>query len=169
MQIRQLRYVGAGPSPLAQRLTDLEQTPGPGGRRCRPRLRGPERDLHDGAQIQLATLAMNPGMAKKRLGDHSDEVPDAEAARELAGARNQTITYFCAAELLANAAKHSANKIKIDLSSSHMISSWPAKTPEVTFFRCSSPASIRINEAIRLGRDDVLLASGMTSGSSSTA
>jgi hypothetical protein len=32
---------------------------------------------------------MNLGMAKKQLGEHSDEVPDAEAARELAGARDR--------------------------------------------------------------------------------
>ena len=127
-----------------------------------------ERNLHDGAQIRLATLALNLGMAREKLCD-SGEVPDAAAARELVDAalrgakdalgelRNlarglhppvldngladalaslaadsptpvelevsipvqptpaiETIAYFCAAELLANAAKHSfANKIAI--------------------------------------------------------
>jgi DNA-binding NarL/FixJ family response regulator len=131
-------------------------------------LRRLERNLHDGAQIRLATLAMNLGMAREKLGD-GGEVPDAAAARELVDAalrgtkdalgelRNlargihppvldngladalaslaagsatpvelevsipvrptpaiETIAYFCAAELLANAAKHSfANKIAI--------------------------------------------------------
>jgi CheY-like chemotaxis protein len=127
-----------------------------------------ERNLHDGAQIRLATLALNLGMAREKLCD-SGEVPDAAATRELVDAalrgakdalgelRNlarglhppvldngladalaslaadsptpvelevsipvqptpaiETIAYFCAAELLANATKHSfANKIAI--------------------------------------------------------
>jgi signal transduction histidine kinase len=160
-----------GPGPLAERLRDLEQTRALAVDDAAARLRRLERDLHDGAQIRLATLAMNLGMAKKKLGDHG-EVPDADAARELvgaalAGARDalselrelargihppvldngladalatlaassaipaelavcvpvrptpaiETIAYFCTAELLANAAKHSeANKIKIDIS-----------------------------------------------------
>jgi signal transduction histidine kinase len=159
-----------GPGPLAQRLKDLEQTRALAVDDAAARLRRLERDLHDGAQIRLATLALNLGMAKKKLGDHG-EVPDAEAARELVNAALQgagdalselrelargihppvldngladalatlaasnairaelavsipvrptpaieTIAYFCAAELLANAAKHSdANKIKIDI------------------------------------------------------
>src|SRR6185437_2488903 len=126
------------------------------------------RDLHDGAQIRLATLAMHVGMAREKLGD-GDAVPDPAAARELVddalrGAKEalaelrtltrgihppvldngladalaslaadsaipvalevsmpvrptpaiETIAYFCAAELLANAAKHSsASKVAI--------------------------------------------------------
>jgi signal transduction histidine kinase len=159
-----------GPGRLAQRLKDLEQTRALAVDDAAARLRRLERDLHDGAQIRLATLAMNLGMAKRKLGDHG-EVPDAEAARELVNAAHQgakdalselrelargihppvldngladalatlaassaipadltvripvrptpaieTIAYFCAAELLANVAKHSeANKIKIDI------------------------------------------------------
>jgi len=154
------------------RLAHLEQTRALAVDDAAARLRRLERDLHDGAQIRLATLAMNLGMAKKKLGDHGDDVPDAEAARELVGAALQgardalaelrelargihppvldngladalatlaasnpiptelavsipvrptqaieTIAYFCAAELLANASKHSqANTITIDLS-----------------------------------------------------
>jgi signal transduction histidine kinase len=131
-------------------------------------LRRLERNLHDGAQIRLATLAMNLGLAKEKLGA-ADEVPDADAARELVDAALrdakdaigelrvlargihppaldsgladalatlaagsaipaeldvsipirptpaiETIAYFCAAELLANAVKHSrANRISI--------------------------------------------------------
>ena len=123
-------------------------------------LRQVERDLHDGAQIRLATLAMHLGLAKEKLGDDGEPL-DVTGARELvdaahrgakdalaelrdlargihppvldngrrrtrhpgrrqrhpgrAGRRHpgpptpaiETIAYFCAAELLANAAKHS--------------------------------------------------------------
>jgi len=157
-----------GPGRLTQRVHDLEQTRALAVEDAAARLRRLERDLHDGAQIRLATLAMNLGMARKKLGDQG-AVPDVAAARELVGAAHQnakdalvelrelargihppvldnglgdalaslaatsaipaelvvsvpvrptpaieTIAYFCAAELLANAAKHSqANTIKI--------------------------------------------------------
>ncbi len=157
-----------GPGRLAQRVADLEHTRAVAVDDSAALLRRLERDLHDGAQIRLATLAMNLGMAKEKLGGEG-EVLDAAAARELVDAahRNakdalielrglargihppsldngladalatlaadsvipaelevdipvrprpaiETIAYFCAAELLANAAKHSsANKIKI--------------------------------------------------------
>jgi signal transduction histidine kinase len=160
-----------GPGSSARRLADLERTRALAVDDAAARLRRLERDLHDGAQIRLATLAMNLGMAKKKLGD-SGAVPDADAARELVdaalqGARDalselrelargihppvldnglpdalaglaagsaipaqlacrlparpapaiEAIAYFCAAELLANAAKHSAaSTVKIDLS-----------------------------------------------------
>jgi signal transduction histidine kinase len=159
-----------GPGPLDRRVRDLEQTRALAVDDAAARLRRLERDLHDGAQIRLATLAMNLGMARKKLGDHG-EVPDPDAARELVGAALQgardalselrelargihppvldngledalaslaatnaipaeltvsipvrpapaieTIAYFCAAELLANAAKHSqASEIKIKI------------------------------------------------------
>ena len=167
---RQLIRGLLGPGPLAQRLRDLEQTRALAVDDAAARLRRLERDLHDGAQIRLATLAMNLGLAKKKLGDHGD-VPDAEAARELVRAAHQnakdalvelrelargihppaldnglpdalatlaavnvipaeltvsipvrptpaieTIAYFCAAELLTNAAKHSrASRVTIDV------------------------------------------------------
>ncbi len=159
------------PGSAERRLADLERTRALAVDDAAARLRRLERDLHDGAQIRLATLAMNLGMAKKKLGD-SGAVPDADAARELVdaalrGARDalgelrelargihppvldnglpdalasltagsaiparlacrlpdrpapaiEAIAYFCAAELLANAAKHSAaSTITIDLS-----------------------------------------------------
>jgi signal transduction histidine kinase len=152
-------------------VKDLEQTRALAVDDAAARLRRLERDLHDGAQIRLATLAMNLGMAKKKLGDYG-EVLDADAARELVDAAHQgakdalselrelargihppaldngladalatlaasnaipaelavtipvrptpaieTIAYFCVAELLANAAKHSGAKtIKIHIS-----------------------------------------------------
>lgn len=157
-----------GPGRLAQRVHDLELSRALAVDDSAALLRRLERNLHDGAQIRLATLAMNLGMAREKLGD-GGEVPDAAAVRELVdaalrGAKDalgelrslvrgihppvldngladalaslaadsaipvelevsipvrptpaiETIAYFCAAELLANAAKHSfANKIAI--------------------------------------------------------
>jgi signal transduction histidine kinase len=155
-----------GPGRLAQRVADLERSRALAVEDSAAQLRRVERDLHDGAQVRLATLAMNLGMARERLK------PDADPAlRELVDAAHQgakdaladlrslargihppaldnglpdalatlaatsvipveltadvpqrpapaieTIAYFCAAELLANAVKHSgANKIGIDL------------------------------------------------------
>jgi signal transduction histidine kinase len=157
-----------GPGRLAQRVYDLELSRALAVDDSAALLRRLERNLHDGAQIRLATLAMNLGMAREKLGD-GGEVPDAAAARELVdaalrGAKDalselrglvrgihppvldngladalaslaadsaipieleisipvrptpaiETIAYFCAAELLANAAKHSfADKIAV--------------------------------------------------------
>jgi signal transduction histidine kinase len=157
-----------GPGRLAQRVRDLEQTRALAVDDAAARLRRVERDLHDGAQVHLATLAMHLGMAKEQLGDDGDP-PDVARARELLGAAHrgakdalgelrdlargihppvldngledalatlaatsaipvrlrcdlperpapaiETIAYFCAAELLANAAKHShANQLAL--------------------------------------------------------
>ncbi|MGC4814341.1 sensor domain-containing protein [Micromonospora sp. DT228] len=150
-----------GPGRLAQRVHELERSRASAVDDSAALLRRLERDLHDGAQIRLATLAMNLGMARRKLGD-GDEVADAAAVRELVdaalrGAKDalgdlrsltrgihppvldngladalaslaadsaipveleigipvrptpaiESIAYFCAAELLANAAKHS--------------------------------------------------------------
>ena len=155
-----------GPGRLAQRVADLEQTRALAVEDSAAQLRRVERDLHDGAQIRLATLAMNLGMARERLKPDADpELRDlVDAAHQgakdaLADLRNlargihppaldnglpdalatlaatsvipveltadtpqrpapaiETIAYFCAAELLANAVKHSgANKIRVEL------------------------------------------------------
>jgi signal transduction histidine kinase len=132
-----------GPGRLAQRVTDLEQSRALAVEDSAAQLRRVERDLHDGAQIRLATLAMNLGMARERLEPDADpelrELVDAahqgakDALATLAATSVipveltadtpqrpapaiETIAYFCAAELLANAVKHSgANKISIDL------------------------------------------------------
>jgi signal transduction histidine kinase len=150
-----------GPGRLAERVRDLEQTRAAAVDDTAALLRQVERDLHDGAQIRLATLAMHLGMAKEKLGDDGDPL-DVTGARELVDAAHrsakdalaelrdlargihppvldngladalatlaatsaipvelttdipvrptpaiETIAYFCAAELLANAAKHS--------------------------------------------------------------
>src|SRR5215813_2468498 len=155
-----------GPGRLAQRVADLEQARALAVDDSAALLRRLERDLHDGAQVRLATLAMNLGMAREKLGEdaspESRELVDAahQGAKEaLIDLRNlargihppalgngladalatlaagsaipaglttaiperpapaiETIAYFCAAELLANAAKHShANRVTIEV------------------------------------------------------
>ena len=155
-----------GPGRMAQRVADLEQSRALAVDDSAATLRRLERDLHDGAQVRLATLAMNLGMARDKLGDDASpevrELVDAahQGAKDaLIDLRNlargihppaldngladalatlaassaipaelttaipqrpapaiETIAYFCAAELLANAAKHSyANRVTIDV------------------------------------------------------
>jgi signal transduction histidine kinase len=171
---RWLLHALLGPGRLAQRVRDLEQTRALAVDDAAARLRRVERDLHDGAQVHLATLAMHLGMAKEQLGDHGDP-PDVTRARELLEAAHrgakgalgelrdlargihppvldngledalatlaatsaipvelrcdlperpapaiETIAYFCAAELLANAAKHShANHLALQTTGRH--------------------------------------------------
>jgi signal transduction histidine kinase len=158
-----------GPSSMAERVSELERTRTLAVEDAAAALRRVERDLHDGAQMRLAALAMNLGMAREKLGD--DTSADTATVRELidAAQRNavdaladlrdlargihppaldnglpsalatlaassaipatvtadieqrpapaiETIAYFSAAELIANATKHSyANQIKIDI------------------------------------------------------
>jgi signal transduction histidine kinase len=158
---RWLIRVLLGPRTLAQRVHDLEQARALAVNDSAAVLRQVERNLHDGAQIRLATLAMNLGMAREKLGTDGDP-SDLAAVRELVDAAHQgakdalgelrelargihppvldngladalstlaassaipvtfraslarrpsaaieSIAYFCAAELLANAVKHS--------------------------------------------------------------
>jgi signal transduction histidine kinase len=159
-----------GPSSMAERVSELERTRALAVDDSAAALRRVERDLHDGAQMRLAALAMNLGMAREKLGD-DDRAADSATVRELIDAahRNavdaladlrdlargihppvldnglasalatlaassaipvtvsadigtrpapaiETIAYFCAAELIANATKHSyANQITIDI------------------------------------------------------
>jgi signal transduction histidine kinase len=56
-----------GPGTLRQRLRDLELTRAIAVDDSAALLRQVERNLHDGAQIRLATLAMNLGMAREKL------------------------------------------------------------------------------------------------------
>jgi signal transduction histidine kinase len=158
-----------GPS----RVSELERTRTLAVEDAAAALRQVERDLHDGAQMRLAALAMNLGMAREKLGDDDADSVSGNAAtvRELldAAQRNavdaladlrdlargihppaldnglpsalttlaassaihasvttdiqtrpapaiETIAYFCVAELIANATKHSyANQIKINI------------------------------------------------------
>jgi signal transduction histidine kinase len=150
-----------GPRRLADRVRELQASRARAIDDAATMMRRLERDLHDGAQVRLATLAMNLGMATEKLGADGPP-PDLGQARELValahrGAKEaladlrtlvrgihppvldnglgdalatlattsaipvgmtvelagrpapaiETIAYFCAAELLANAAKHS--------------------------------------------------------------
>ena len=155
-----------GPSSMAERVSELERTRTLAVEDSAAALRRVERDLHDGAQMRLAALAMNLGMAREKLDDDDDatvrELIDAaqrNAVDTLADLRDlargihppaldnglpsalgtlaassaipasvtadigtrpapaiETIAYFCAAELIANATKHSyANQIKINI------------------------------------------------------
>jgi signal transduction histidine kinase len=155
-----------GPSSMAERVSELERTRTLAVEDSAAALRRVERDLHDGAQMRLAALAMNLGMAREKLDDDDDatarELIDAahrNAVDALADLRDlargihppaldnglpsalatlaassaipasvtadietrpapaiETIAYFCAAELIANATKHSyANQIKINI------------------------------------------------------
>jgi signal transduction histidine kinase len=158
-----------GPRSMDERVSELERTRALAVDDSAAALRRVERDLHDGAQMRLAALAMNLGMAREKLGDDDAAEGDNATVRELIDAahRNavdaladlrdlargihppvldnglasalatlatssaipatvtadlgprpapaiETIAYFCAAELIANATKHSyANQIKI--------------------------------------------------------
>jgi signal transduction histidine kinase len=155
-----------GPDALTQRVRQLEDSRALAVDDAAAALRQVERDLHDGAQVRLAALALNLGMAREKAGgadpDLSEirELLDAaagSAAGALADLRDlargihppvldsglepalaslaassaiparvsgalaarpapaiETMAYFCAAELVANANKHSfANRIEI--------------------------------------------------------
>ena len=145
------------------RVSELERTRAIAVEDAAAALRRVERDLHDGAQVRLAAVTMNLGMALDKTGDSevrelldaaqtgvgealadlrriargihppvldngladaldslaaSSPIPAtvrADVARRPSPAI-ETIAYFCAAELLANAIKHSsANLIEIDI------------------------------------------------------
>src|SRR5260221_9151082 len=79
---RWLIRVLLGPRTLAQRVRYLERTRALAVNDSAAVLRQVERNLHDGAQIRLATLAMNLGMAREKLGADGDP-SDLAAAREI--------------------------------------------------------------------------------------
>lgn len=58
---------------LAQRVSELEVSREASVESSASELRRIERDLHDGAQQRLVSLAMNLGLAKERLRDSEDE------------------------------------------------------------------------------------------------
>jgi signal transduction histidine kinase len=140
-----------GPS----RVSELERTRAIAVEDAVAALRQVERDLHDGAQVRLAAVALNLGMAQEKAGDDTlrellghaqDQVSGAladlrriargihppvldsgltDALASLAATSPipvrvrgdlperpsqaiESIAYFCVAELLANAIKHSA-------------------------------------------------------------
>jgi signal transduction histidine kinase len=68
-----------GPTTLAQRVRDLEETRAHAVDDAAARLRQIERDLHDGTQARMVALAMHLGMVKEEL----DGEPDLEMTRRL--------------------------------------------------------------------------------------
>jgi signal transduction histidine kinase len=78
-----------GPGRLAERVRNLEETRAMVVDDSAITLRRIERDLHDGTQAQLATLAMKLGQAKEKL-EHGSEVPfDPAGALELIDAAHR--------------------------------------------------------------------------------
>ncbi|MGH3251687.1 MAG: sensor histidine kinase [Trebonia sp.] len=150
------------------RVSELERTRAIAVEDAAVALRRVERDLHDGAQVRLAAVTMNLGMALDKTGDGElRELLDAAQAgvgealadlrriargihppvldngladaldslaasspipatvrADVAGRPSpaiETIAYFCAAELLANAIKHSsANMIEINIDNPYL-------------------------------------------------
>jgi signal transduction histidine kinase len=171
---RRLLVALLGPGRLALRVRDLEHTRALAVDDAAAQLRRVERDLHDGAQIRLATLAMHLGLARESLAGLG-EAAEVSRARELVDAAHrdakqalgelrdlargihppvldsglddalatlaatsaipvelacdlperpapaiETIAYYCAAELLANAAKHSqAGRVTVQVDGRH--------------------------------------------------
>jgi signal transduction histidine kinase len=77
-----------GPGRLAARVQHLQQSRARAIDDAATTLRRLERDLHDGAQIRLATLAMNLGMASEKLGTEGRPA-DLAQARELVAAAHR--------------------------------------------------------------------------------
>ena len=78
-----------GPGRLAERVQALQETRARAIDDSAARLRRIERDLHDGTQASLATLAMNLGQAKEKL-EHGSVVPfDPAGALELVDAAHR--------------------------------------------------------------------------------
>ncbi|MFF4902507.1 sensor histidine kinase [Streptomyces sp. NPDC001068] len=156
-----------GPTTLDERVRTLEQTRAQAVDDAAERLRRLERDLHDGAQVRLAALAMSLDMVREQLDDRDHpelhrlvETARDNAAETLTELRDlsrglhpptldaglpdalttlaartalpvcvsvdlpqrptpaiESLAYYCAAELLANAIKHSgARSCRIEVS-----------------------------------------------------
>jgi signal transduction histidine kinase len=71
-----------GPARLDQRVAELEESRALAVDDAAAALRKVERDLHDGAQMRLAALAMGLGMAKEKLDEDGQQV-DMARVREL--------------------------------------------------------------------------------------
>ena len=75
---------------MAERVSELERTRTLAVEDSAAALRRVERDLHDGAQMRLAALAMNLGMAREKLGDDDDAArPIHATVRELIDAAHR--------------------------------------------------------------------------------
>jgi signal transduction histidine kinase len=69
-----------GPARLDQRVRELEESRALAVDDAAAALRRVERDLHDGAQVRLATLAMGLGMATEKLGEDGQPVDAGQLA-----------------------------------------------------------------------------------------
>jgi signal transduction histidine kinase len=69
-----------GPAQLDQRVRELTESRAHAVDDAAAALRQVERDLHDGAQVRLAALAMGLGMATEKLGDDGQPVDSAQLA-----------------------------------------------------------------------------------------
>jgi len=78
-----------GPVSMNQRVRDLEETRTEAVTSATERLRGIERDLHDGTQARLVALAMNLGQAKEDL-DNGDGAAAERVRMLIADAHQQT-------------------------------------------------------------------------------
>jgi signal transduction histidine kinase len=78
-----------GPGRLAERVQALQETRARAIDDAAARLRRIERDLHDGTQASLATLAMNLGQAKEKLEHGSAVAFDPAGALELVDAAHR--------------------------------------------------------------------------------
>jgi signal transduction histidine kinase len=72
-----------GPTRSSQRIRDLERTRGRAVDDSAAALRRIERDLHDGAQARLVTVALDLGLAKETLDAAAAGEPDLDQARHL--------------------------------------------------------------------------------------
>ena len=69
-----------GPTSMAERVSELERTRTLAVEDSAAALRRVERDLHDGAQMRLAALAMNLGMAREKLGEDDAAPPSGNSS-----------------------------------------------------------------------------------------
>lgn len=81
--IRALGRALLGPVSMGQRVRDLEESRTQAVTTATERLRGIERDLHDGTQARLVALAMNLGQVKEDLDNADADASAAERVRIL--------------------------------------------------------------------------------------
>lgn len=89
---RRLMRALLGPGELAERVRALEASRALAVDDSAALLRRLERDLHDGAQARLVTLAMSLDMARQRLGVEGEPVTNSEGLRRLVDTAHQSAT-----------------------------------------------------------------------------
>jgi signal transduction histidine kinase len=122
---RRLLVALLGPGRLALRVRDLEHTRALAVDDAAAQLRRVERDLHDGAQIRLATLAMHLGLATESLAEGGG-APDLTRVRELVDAAHRDAKQ--ALGELRDLARGIHPPV-LDSGLDDALSSWPATCP----------------------------------------